>query len=242
MENYSFKYKIVLIVFVTYPLIYYCTCSHYVTIRSNKTVSCLLFLGHVEGTNVITESENENTNPTPQDGDSNFVSNDSTSQEPILDENTTQTTSTDDGEEVAEGTPLGSDSESNIEPPTVVKAIKNSSLQLKEANIATIPTAPNGNGVLIPASAAGLEGENSSSNCLRESEYEDDESSNSRALDDTQTPSLINHSATDNDSSTLSGTCAAAATIVGQKRALNCADEASLDDSAQPEMKKIRSD
>ncbi|XP_013108880.1 uncharacterized protein LOC106088109 [Stomoxys calcitrans] len=196
--------------------------------------------------NIATESENENTNPTHQDGDSNFVSNDSTSQEPNLDENTTQTTATtttDDGEENAEGTPLASDSESNMEPP-VVKTNKNSSLLLKESNIATTQTASNGNGALImPASAAGLEGENSSSNCLRESEYEDDESSNSRALDDGQTPSLINHNTTDNDS-TLSGGCAtsAAATIVGQKRTLNCADEASLEEPAQPDIKKIRSD
>ncbi|XP_075154906.1 protein amun [Haematobia irritans] len=194
--------------------------------------------------NIATESENENTNPTPQDGDSNFVSNDSTSQEPILDENTTQTTATtttDDGEDVAVGTPLASDSESNMEPP-VVKANKNSSLPLKEANITTI--APNGNGALMmPASAAGLEGENSSSNCLRESEYEDDESSNSRALEDTQTPSIMDHNAIDNISS-LGGVCAtaAAATIVGQKRTLNCADAASLEDSAQPDIKKIRSD
>lgn len=62
------------------------------------------------------------------DGDSNFVTNDSrTSQEPLIDENTTQTTastttttstSTDDydGEEIVV-TPIASDSESNLEPP-----------------------------------------------------------------------------------------------------------------------------
>ncbi|KAH8235861.1 hypothetical protein KR032_009675 [Drosophila birchii] len=109
------------------------------------------------GRNTATESEteNENTNPaalTPlqvgeakshsnaaavgaalQDGDSNFVSNDSTSQEPIIDDNdgttqTTATTSTEDGEPIAmgigigigiglSGTPLASDSESNLEAP-----------------------------------------------------------------------------------------------------------------------------
>ncbi|KAH8343063.1 mucin-19 [Drosophila kikkawai] len=109
------------------------------------------------GRNTATESEteNENTNPaalTPlqvgegkshsnavgvgaalQDGDSNFVSNDSTSQEPIIDDNdgttqTTATTSTEDGEPIAMsigigigiglgGTPLASDSESNLEAP-----------------------------------------------------------------------------------------------------------------------------
>ncbi|XP_030380929.1 probable serine/threonine-protein kinase ifkB isoform X2 [Scaptodrosophila lebanonensis] len=98
------------------------------------------------GRNTATESEteNENTNPTTltplnsgerstqlvaknnttavgalQDGDSNFVSNDSTSQEPIIDDNTTQTTattSTEDGEPIG-GTPLASDSESNLEAP-----------------------------------------------------------------------------------------------------------------------------
>ncbi|XP_034672228.1 hyphally regulated cell wall protein 3 [Drosophila subobscura] len=103
------------------------------------------------GRNTATESEteNENTNPaalTPlnvgeaksnatavgaalQDGDSNFVSNDSTSQEPIIDDNdgttqTTATTSTEDGEPIgigiglgSGGTPLASDSESNLEAP-----------------------------------------------------------------------------------------------------------------------------
>ncbi|XP_001355337.3 uncharacterized protein Amun [Drosophila pseudoobscura] len=103
------------------------------------------------GRNTATESEteNENTNPaalTPliageaksnatavgaalQDGDSNFVSNDSTSQEPIIDDNdgttqTTATTSTEDGEPLvigiglgSGGTPLASDSESNLEAP-----------------------------------------------------------------------------------------------------------------------------
>ncbi|ALC49022.1 Amun [Drosophila busckii] len=98
-------------------------------------------LGAGGGRNTATESEteNENTNPialTPlsasdavknnsntaalQDGDSNFVSNDSTSQEPIIDDNTTQTTattSTEDGEPLGGGTPLASDSESNLEAP-----------------------------------------------------------------------------------------------------------------------------
>ncbi|KAH8314178.1 hypothetical protein KR067_010743 [Drosophila pandora] len=120
------------------------------------------------GRNTATESEteNENTNPAVltgdakinnsnsnsnsnaagvvgalQDGDSNFVSNDSTSQEPIIDDNdgTTQTTatttSTEDGEPAMSlgigigigigigmgvsggGTPLASDSESNLEAP-----------------------------------------------------------------------------------------------------------------------------
>ncbi|KAI8034795.1 uncharacterized protein LOC128264086 [Drosophila gunungcola] len=105
------------------------------------------------GRNTATESEteNENTNPAAlmplqsgevknnsnaaavgaalQDGDSNFVSNDSTSQEPIIDDNdgttqTTATTSTEDGEPIAlgigiglGGTPLASDSESNQEAP-----------------------------------------------------------------------------------------------------------------------------
>lgn len=202
--------------------------------------------GRIDANNIGTESENENTNPTPLDGDSNFVSNDSTSQEPIIDENTTQTTATetsDDGEDVGVdgATPLASDSESNIEAPVIVKAIINNTS--KEATIA-LQAASNGNGAILAASAAGLEGENSNSNCLRESEYddEDDESSNSRVL-----MPLINHNTTDNDSSTLSsggvGAAAiAAATIVGQKRSLNCADEASLEGTAQPEMKKIRGD
>ncbi|XP_065366103.1 uncharacterized protein Amun [Calliphora vicina] len=212
----------------------------------------------IDGNNVATESENENTNPTPLDGDSNFVSNDSTSQEPIIDENTTQTTATettDDGDEADVGggtTPLVSDSESNIEAP--VKAITNNNTRKEATNnststaVAPAVAAANGNGSILAASAAGLEGENSNSNCMRESEYddEDDESSNSRALnDDVQTP-LINHNTTDNDSSTLSsagGAAAiAAATIVGQKRTLNCADEASLEGQSQPELKKIRSD
>lgn len=138
-----------------------------------------LFTGRVESTNIATESENENTNPTPQDGDSNFVSNDS-SQEPILDENTTQTTATttsDDGEEATVRTPLASDSESNMEPPVAVTAIKNSSLLQKEADINN-PTTSNGNGaLLVAASAAGLDGENSDSNCLRDSEGDDEEAS-----------------------------------------------------------------
>ncbi|KAI8115434.1 hypothetical protein CVS40_12410 [Lucilia cuprina] len=220
--------------------------------------------GRIDGNNVVTESENENTNPTPLDGDSNFISNDSTSQEPIIDENTTQTTATEttdegDGDIGGVATPLASDSESNIEAP--VKANINNTTS-KEANSTTssssavaaatataVVAAANGNGSILAASAAGLDGENSNSNCMRESEYddEDDESSNSRALnDDVQTP-LINHNTTeDNDSSTLSsagGAAAiAAATIVGQKRTLNCADEASLEGQSQPELKKIRSD
>ncbi|XP_004531128.1 dentin sialophosphoprotein [Ceratitis capitata] len=70
-----------------------------------------------------------------QDGDSNFVSNDSTSQEPIIDENTTQTTattSTDDGEV---GTPLASDSESNLEAPEKAKLKHNNSNSSIIANI-----------------------------------------------------------------------------------------------------------
>lgn len=215
--------------------------------------------GRIDANNVATESENENTNPTPLDGDSNFVSNDSTSQEPIIDENTTQTTATetsDDGEDVGgAATPLASDSESNIEAPPVaaVKAATTTNNNAhKEANN-ILAAASNGNGAILAASAAGLEGENSNSNCLR-SEYEedDDESSNSRALnEDGKAPTLINLNATtDNDSSTLSSaggggaaSAIAAATIVGQKRTLNCADEAAtLEGNAQPEMKKIRSD
>ncbi|KAH8267153.1 hypothetical protein KR026_001042 [Drosophila bipectinata] len=112
------------------------------------------------GRNTATESEteNENTNPAAltgdakinsnsnsnsnagavgalQDGDSNFVSNDSTSQDPIIDDNdgttqTTATSSTEDGEPMTlgigigigiglggGGTPLASDSESNLEAP-----------------------------------------------------------------------------------------------------------------------------
>lgn len=184
------------------------------------------------------------------------MSNDSTSQEPIIDENTTQTTATettDDGDgDVGGGTtPLASDSESNIEAPVKAMNINprkeaNNTLPTVAAGTGTTAkTSANGNGAILAASTACLEGENSNSNCLRESEYEDDESSNSRALnDDAQTP-LINHSTTDNDSSTLSsagGAAIAAATIVGQKRSLNCSDEASLEEQSQPELKKIRSD
>lgn len=222
------------------------------------------------GRNIATESENENTNPTPQDGDSNFVSNDSTSQEPILDENTTQTTattSTDDGDD-AVGTPLASDSESNIEAPVKLVAAP-AAIPAIITNNGKEPTA-NGNGTLLAASAAGLDSEenSNSNNCLRpvdvdaaeSEEYdEDDESSNSNSrravlLDNSRAACelpLMNH--TNNladDSSSLSNAATAttttspiaAATIVGQKRTLNCADEASLEAATQPEMKKIRSD
>ncbi|EDW66246.2 uncharacterized protein Dvir_GJ15659 [Drosophila virilis] len=66
-------------------------------------------------------SNNNNTAAALQDGDSNFVSNDSTSQEPNIDDNTTQTTattSTEDGDgPMGVATPLASDSESNLEAP-----------------------------------------------------------------------------------------------------------------------------
>lgn len=120
------------------------------------------------------ETENENTNPPGQDGDSNFVSNDSTSQEQIIDENTTQTTATttteEDGEEnTVNTTPLASDSESNIEPPPPPRHINmvytnnnsNNIKVLKEAtnnnknreiskksNTLTSTVAANGNGLL----------------------------------------------------------------------------------------------
>ena len=68
-------------------------------------ISFSIFLGRIDANNVATESENENTNPTPLDGDSNFVSNDSTSQEPIIDENTTQTTADMNGSSSA-GSPM----------------------------------------------------------------------------------------------------------------------------------------
>ncbi|TDG43131.1 hypothetical protein AWZ03_010452 [Drosophila navojoa] len=73
--------------------------------------------------NSSNNNNNSNNNNTAalQDGDSNFVSNDSTSQEPNIDDNTTQTTatttSTEDGEPMGVATPLASDSESNLEAP-----------------------------------------------------------------------------------------------------------------------------
>lgn len=146
-------------------------------------------------------ADNEHIIPAPiataptalQDGDSNFVSNDSTSQEPIIDENTTQTTattSTDDGEV---GTPLASDSESNLEAPEKAKLKLNNSNSSINANTnsnsdivgiehgvadnsnncrqKTVVDAlvgnsnGNGNGTLVSLGAAGSDGENSS--CLR---------------------------------------------------------------------------
>uniref|UniRef100_A0A0A1WHW9 Amun n=1 Tax=Zeugodacus cucurbitae TaxID=28588 RepID=A0A0A1WHW9_ZEUCU len=146
-------------------------------------------------------ADNEHINPTPiatvpaalQDGDSNFVSNDSTSQEPIIDENTTQTTattSTDDGEV---GTPLASDSESNLEAPEKAKLKLNNSNNSMNANTnsnsdivgidhsvsdnsnncrqkavvdALVGNSNgNGNGTLVSLGATGSDGENSS--CLR---------------------------------------------------------------------------
>lgn len=145
-------------------------------------LECFLSTG---GRNTATESEteNENTNPAVltgdskinnsnsnaagvvgalQDGDSNFVSNDSTSQEPIIDDNdgTTQTTatttSTEDGEPAMSlgigigigigigmgvsggGTPLASDSESNLEAP--LKA--NSLTSLNQPAAAAAPAQP----------------------------------------------------------------------------------------------------
>lgn len=130
-----------------------------------------------------------------QDGDSNFVSNDSTSQEPIIDENTTQTTattSTDDGEV---GTPLASDSESNLEAPEKAKLKLNNSNSSINANtnsnsdivgighgvgdnsnncrqkavvdvlVGNSNGNGNGNGALVSLGAPGSDGENSS--CLR---------------------------------------------------------------------------
>uniref|UniRef100_A0A1B0FB05 Amun n=1 Tax=Glossina morsitans morsitans TaxID=37546 RepID=A0A1B0FB05_GLOMM len=210
--------------------------------------------GRRESHNLAAESEteNENTNPTPQDGDSNFVSNDSTSQEPIIDENTTQTTATtttDDGDGDAV-TPLASDSESNMEPPTLNKH-HNNNAKRKEANsssgIATTALAnasSNGAASAVTAAAAAIYGENS--HCLRESEYEDESSnnSNSRAQTTSLTPLLINHNetsaaTTDTTESTLSSG------MMGQKRSLNCSDElanSSSEDSKQPDMKKLRGD
>ncbi|XP_054726961.1 uncharacterized protein LOC129236776 isoform X1 [Anastrepha obliqua] len=129
-----------------------------------------------------------------QDGDSNFVSNDSTSQEPNIDENTTQTTattSTDDGEV---GTPLASDSESNLEAPEKAKLKHNSSIsnnpntnsnseivgighsdiRQKDVVAAVVGNGNrngNGNGTLVSLGAPGSDGENSS--CLRSTGIED---------------------------------------------------------------------
>lgn len=148
-------------------------------------------------------ADTERINPAPiatapvalQDGDSNFVSNDSTSQEPIIDENTTQTTattSTDDGEV---GTPLASDSESNLEAPEKAKLKLNNSNSSINANtnsnsdivgighgvgdnsnncrqkavvdvlVGNSNGNGNGNGALVSLGAPGSDGENSS--CLR---------------------------------------------------------------------------
>ncbi|EDV91776.1 ras guanine nucleotide exchange factor P [Drosophila grimshawi] len=85
--------------------------------NSNSNSNC-----NSNSNNNNSNSNNSNTAALQQDGDSNFVSNDSTSQEPIIEDNTTQTTatttSTDDGEPIGgAGTPLASDSESNLEAP-----------------------------------------------------------------------------------------------------------------------------
>ncbi|XP_011209449.2 dentin sialophosphoprotein [Bactrocera dorsalis] len=163
-------------------------------------------------------ADNEHVNPAPiatvptalQDGDSNFVSNDSTSQEPIIDENTTQTTattSTDDGEV---GTPLASDSESNLEAPEKAKLKLNNSNSSINANtnsnsdvvgIAHVVgdnsnncrqkavidalvgnSNGNGNGTLVSLGAAGSDGENSS--CLRSTGNEEASEDDVDAEDD----------------------------------------------------------
>jgi len=199
------------------------------------------------------ETDNENTNPPHstsgvnvalQDGDSNFVSNDSTSQEPMLDENTTQTTATTstDGDI---GTPLASDSESNLEAPQKITPLTGIVSPLKNNG-----TSANGNGTLTSIGDS-LDGENSS--CLRslstqdEASVEfDDESSNSnsRTADNLTDESksltpILNENTNANTDSTLSSL----SNSLGQKRSLNCGGDA-LDDAAnsQPEMKKIRSD
>lgn len=145
---------------------------------NDDTNESLTAVRAVDANNTATESEtdNENTNPMPQllannnvssssgalqDGDSNFISNDSTSQEEIQnnanildEENTTQTTattSTDDGE-IGTTTPLASDSESNIDLPGSGKANNNniattaaqaSVVVVDDAATATEPTAGN---------------------------------------------------------------------------------------------------
>ncbi|XP_067635678.1 uncharacterized protein Amun isoform X2 [Eurosta solidaginis] len=144
-------------------------------------------------------TDNEHINPAPvttatnafQDGDSNFVSNDSTSQEPIIDENTTQTTATTSTDDGGISTPLASDSESNLEEPEKAKLkhnISNSSInantnsnsdivgighsvsdnsnsQQKDAVVTAPVGNSNGNGALVSLGTAASDGENSS--CLR---------------------------------------------------------------------------
>ncbi|XP_037931847.1 uncharacterized protein LOC119666637 [Teleopsis dalmanni] len=201
--------------------------------------------------NIATESEtdNENTNPTGtvlQDGDSNFVSNDS------IDENTTQTTATTSTDD---GTPLASDSESNIEAPLKTNATTGVTGAAIVAPLLPNAVKKNGSKNLALGNGNGtgtgdsLDGENS--NCIRSSANEDaseedddddrmvDESSNSNSLGHKSVTPIINlndgTTNTDNDS-TLSS-----AGII-QKRSLHCSSDGIDDGNSQPEMKKIRSE
>ncbi|XP_017494229.1 PREDICTED: uncharacterized protein LOC108382356 [Rhagoletis zephyria] len=168
-------------------------------------------------------AENDHTNTAPiviaasalQDGDSNFVSNDSTSQEPIIDENTTQTTattSTDDGEV---GTPLASDSESNLEAPEKAKLKHNNSnssintntnsnsdiegighlvsnSRQKEAAATVVGNGNgNGNGTLATLVAPGSDGENSS--CLRSTGNEEGSEEDEEDAEDESSNSNSRH-------------------------------------------------
>lgn len=196
--------------------------------------------GAVTAGNTATESETEhdNTNPTAasilQDGDSNFVSNDSTSQEPLIDENTTQTTattSTDDGEDIA--TPIASDSESNLEAPTQSVAVLPTAAvagvtmvaSLHAANGGTADEAAmlgNGNGTLHTLAVDSLDGEFN-------------EDSNSKSV--TRITNL--NEATNNDSVETTAFNSSSCGAVLPKRMLHC--DGGVDEQ-QPDLKKIRSD
>lgn len=181
--------------------------------------------------NTATESEtdhdNNSTNPvgatitagSMQDGDSNFVSNDSTSHEPLIDENTTQTTattstSTDDGEEIV--TPIASDSESNLDPPAQAVAIIPTA-DVAGVMVASLHTAKNGAADDIAVLGNGNGALHNTTSTIADS------------LDGTNDDSV-------ETSEFNSSNCGA----VVKKRMLPC--DGGVEEQQQPDLKKIRSD
>lgn len=192
-----------------------------------------------------------------QDGDSNFVSNDSTSQEPNIDENTTQTTATTstDGDV---GTPLASDSESNMEAPANTKIanaiassgvtgaaiaaplmpIVNSTTTANGADNNSISTNPvvavgNGNGALTTAPTA-VNNDEDVSGEDEDDEEEDDEEEDGVEDEESNGATVLTPLGTENTDPTL----------VAQKRALQCGSDGGgiIDECSQPDLKKIRSE
>ena len=182
-----------------------------------------------------------------QDGDSNFISNDSTSQEPNIDENTTQTTattSTDDGEV---GTPLASDSESNMEAPAntkIANAIASSGVTGAAIVATLMPSATANN-----TNSTTANGGNNSSNSLNpinnaspavgngngaltmapivadegsdeEDDEEDDDDEDEVEDEDSNNSTVLTPLVAANKAASAEAVAAADSTLVGQKRAL----------------------